>query len=306
MSDGVMLLIGVLLAAGGGELFVRGAVGLATNLRVPPGIVGATVAAFATSTPEFSVGVNAALSGEPGIALGDALGSNVVNIAVVLGLAVVLVPMRPGLPDIRRDLPFALGAPLLTMVLVADGTLGRVDAVVALMFFGTWLTIAVLQARRARTATAEVLGERGLRTASLLMAGGVALLIVSGWLVVTAAEGIGEWLEIDAFIVGATLVAFATSTPELATIVIARLRGHSEIAMGTLVGSNIFNNLCIVGVAALISPIAVDRSDVVFAASAGAAVLLLAIPRGGVVGRRDGLLLLAAYGVYVTALAFTG
>ncbi|MGD9933588.1 MAG: sodium:calcium antiporter, partial [Dehalococcoidia bacterium] len=186
MSDGLLLAISVGLAAVGGELFVRGAVGFAAGMRVPPGIVGATVAAFATSTPEFSVAMNAAFTDQPAIALGDALGSNIVNIAVVLGLVLAFAPLRPERPDIRRDLPVAFAAPLLTVALVADGTFGRIDAVVALLFFVTWLAITVLQARRARIATAEVLGERKLRLAGIEMALGLGVLVVAGRLIVVA------------------------------------------------------------------------------------------------------------------------
>ncbi|MGD9934765.1 MAG: sodium:calcium antiporter, partial [Dehalococcoidia bacterium] len=182
---------------------------------------------------------------------------------------------------------------------------GRIDAVVAMLFFVTWLAITVLQARRARIATAEVLGERKLRLAGIEMALGLGVLVVAGRLIVVAATGIGESLGLDKFIVGVTLVAFATSTPELATTVIARLRGHGEIALGTLVGSNIFNNLWIVGSAALVSPIAVDRSDVAIAAVVGVAALALAIPIRGVLGRERALFLLGGYGLYVAALVST-
>lgn len=305
MSDGLLLAISVGLAAVGGELFVRGAVGFAAGMRVPPGIVGATVAAFATSTPEFSVAMNAAFTGEPAIALGDALGSNIVNIAVVLGLVLVFAPLRPGRPDIRRDLPVAFAAPLLTVALVSDGVFGRIDAIVALLFFATWLTITILQARRARIATAEVIGERKLRAAAFEMALGLGVLVIAGRLIVVAATGIGESLGLDKFIVGVTLVAFATSTPELATTIIARLRGHGEIALGTLVGSNIFNNLWIVGAAALVSPITVDRGDVAIAAVVGLGALVLAIPVRGVLGRERALFLLGGYGLYVSALVWS-
>lgn len=305
MSDWIFLVVAVGLAATGGELFVRGAVGFAAGMRVPPGIVGATIAAFATSTPEFSVAMNAAIAGKTEIALGDALGSNIVNIAVVLGVALAFAPLRPDRPDIRRDLPVAFAAPILTVVLVSDGVFGRVDALVALLFFATWLAVAALQARRARIATAEVLGERRLRLAGIEMALGLGFLVVAGRLIVVAATGIGESLGFDKFIVGVTLVAFATSTPELATTLIARLRGHSEIALGTLVGSNIFNNLWIVGGAALVSPIEVDRGDVAVAAGVGVAALLLAIPIRGVLGQDRAIVLLAGYGLYVAALVWS-
>lgn len=303
MPDGVTLLLGVLAAAAGGEMFVRGAVGLAAWLRVPAGIIGATVAAFATSTPEFSVALNAATAGQPEIPLGDALGSNVTNIALILGLAILIMPLAAGRGDARRNLPFALAAPAITGLLLFDGRLGRVDGTVLLVVFATWLIITVLEARRARSATARVIGESRPSRALLDSAGGLVLLVVAGRLIVLAAEGIGEDLGMDSFIVGATMVAFGTSVPELATILIASMRGHAEIGLGTLVGSNIFNNLWIVGITALISPIHVDGRELAVALVASALVLLLVIPGPtGLLGRRRGLALVGGYGAYLVVI----
>lgn len=300
MPDGLVLLLGIVAAAAGGELFVRGAVGLASWLRVPAGIIGATVAAFATSAPELSVAVNAASGGQPEIPLGDALGSNVTNIALILGLAIVILPLRADRADVRRNLPAALTAPVLTGLLLFDGTLGRVDGAVLITVFALWLAITLLEARRARDATPRVLGESHAGRAWLHAGAGLALLIIAGRLIVVAAEGIGEALGIDAFVVGATMVAAGTSTPELATTLIASLRGHAEIGLATLIGSNVFNNLWIAGIAALIHPIPIEGSEVSVALAASALVLLLAIPgHSGILGRRRGGALLLCYAAYV-------
>ncbi len=303
MPDGLTLVLGVLAAAAGGELFVRGAVGLAAWLRVPAGIIGATVAAFATSTPEFSVALNAATAGQPEIPLGDALGSNVTNIALILGLAILLMPLAANRGDLRRDLPFAFVAPAITGLLLVDGRLGRVDGTVLLAVFAAWLVITVIEARRARSATASIIGESRHRRALLNSAAGLVLLVVAGRLIVLAAKGIGDDLGIDTFIVGATMVALGTSAPELATTLIASIRGHAEIGLGTLIGSNIFNNLWIVGIAALIEPIHVDGGEVVVALAASALVLLLVIPGPtGILGRRRGVVLVVAYAAYLGAV----
>lgn len=303
MPDGITLLIGVLAAAAGGELFVRGAVGMAAWLRVPAGIIGATVAAFATSAPELSVALTAATAGQPEIPLGDALGSNVTNVALVLGLALLILPLATARRDIRRDLPVALGAPILTGILLIDGRLGRIDGAVLVTVFAMWLVITVLEARRARDATPRVLGETNPGRAMLNSAGGLVLLVVAGRLIVIAAKGIGEDLGVDAFIFGATLVAAGTSAPELATTIIASLRGHAEIGLGTLVGSNIFNNLWIVGVTALIEPISVHGHEVTVALVVSALVLLLIIPgRTGILGRQRGAVLVLCYATYVSVV----
>lgn len=158
MNNYLSLGVGVLCAAYGGELFVRGAVGLASWARVSAGIIGATVAAFATSAPEFSVAVQSATAGQPELSLGDALGSNVVNVAMILGLALVVSPIRSPRESLRRDFPMALVVPLITAVLCFDGEISRVDGWLMLGAFLAWLMAAGIEARRQRSATAEVLG----------------------------------------------------------------------------------------------------------------------------------------------------
>ncbi len=299
----VALVLAVAGAGVGGELFVRGTVGLAVWARVPPGIVGATVAAFATSSPELSVAISSAVAEEPEIALGDALGSNVVNIALVLGVAVVLLPLHGSRAELRRDLPFAFAAPVLTGLLLLDGTLGRADALVLMVVFLTWFTSTVLQAYRGRSAAPEVLGERRHVRSILSLVGGLLLLVVAGRVIVSSAEAFGRALDVDPFVIGATMVAFGTSTPELATAIVARLRGHEDVGVGTVIGSNIFNNLWIVAVAAMIHPITVRTSEVAVGIAAGVLSLTLVVPgRAGVLRRRRGVALLGLYVLYVGML----
>ncbi|MFN0093351.1 MAG: sodium:calcium antiporter [Dehalococcoidia bacterium] len=307
MEPYLILLAGIAVAAVGGELFVRGAVGLATGLRVPPGVIGATVAAFATSTPELSVALNAAFSGQPELPLGDALGSNVTNVGLVLGLALLMLPMAVNRGDIRRDLPFAFFAPAATALLILDREVSRFDGALLVVVFGIWLWMTIRHARRARSAAQDVLGEASVRRAIWVSAGGLACLVVAGRLIVISAKGIGDDLGLDPFIVGATLVAFGTSAPELATTLIATLRGHAEVGIGTLIGSNIFNNLWIVGVTAMVEPIPVRLSEVMIALVASAVVLLFVIPgASGRLGRGRGAALVVCYGSYVGVLVASG
>jgi cation:H+ antiporter len=307
VTTALTLLAGVAAAAVGGELFVRGAVGLATWLRVPAGVIGATVAAFATSAPELSVGIAAAVEDTPEISLGDALGSNVVNIGLVLGVAVVIAGIRPDPADLRRDVPIALAAPALTGLLALNGTISRFDGAVLLALFAAWMVIAVRQAMRTRSATPEVLGERRRGAVVVSVVAGLALLVVSGRLIVVAAKAIGEGLGLDPFVVGVTFVAIGTSAPELATTIISRLRGHDEVGVSTLLGSNIFNNLWIVGLVALVRPIPVRGAETAVALLAGITLVLLALPgRSGELRRPRGGLLLAGYVVAVVATVMTG
>lgn len=300
------LLLGIALAAVGGELFLRGIVGIASWARIPAGIIGATVGAFATSSPELSVAVNAALEGRPTIALGDALGSNLVNVGLVLGVALVLVGLRADRREIRRDLPVALLAPAVTFVLALDGRLDRIDGVVLLLVFTAWLTGSAWQAWRARSAAPAVLGEHRHGAAVLGVVAGLVALVLAGRFVVVAAKGIGDALGLDTFVVGATLVALGTSTPELATVVVSARRGRDEVGLGTVLGSNIFNNLWIVGLVVLLRPADVD--GVLLVVLAVSAVMVAAVVPGpqAWLGRRRGVLLLAMYSAHLALLLALG
>ncbi len=273
------------------------------RMRIAPGIVGATVVAFATSSPELSVGVNAALDGAPEISLGDALGSNVVNIALILGLALALAGATPRRADLNRDLPVALIAPVITLGLAYDGTLNRIDGVILLACFVAWLAVTVRQAARERDAAAGMLGERNRRLIARDVIAGLILLILAGRFIVLAAQDIGDALGWDTFTVGAIMVAVGTSTPELATTITARLRGHDEVSVGTVLGSNIFNGLLIVGLAAVITPIRASGPELWLALAAGVVSLLLILPgRSDRLGRGRGVALLALYATYVLTL----
>jgi cation:H+ antiporter len=301
--NALLLLIGVMCAGGGGELFVRGTVGLAKTLRISPGIIAATVAAFATSSPELTVSINAALHGTPRIALGDALGSNVVNVALILGSALLIGVLHAPRGTIKRDFPTALVVPVIIAVLFADGELSRIDGVLLLAMFLVWLAVVIRAARRERSAVDAVLGAYPPGRALIEGAIGLGLLIAAGRLIVTGASGIAAAYGISDFIIGATVVAVGTSVPELATTIISRLRGHDEVGLGTILGSNIFNGLFIIGVASTITPIQIGFAQVAPALILGlAAVALTYPPRSGIIVRRRGLMLLALYAVYLVAI----
>ncbi len=296
MVTTVALTVGVACAVLGGDLFVRGVVSLAAWWRVPAGIIGATVAALATSSPELSVAVSSALQGRPEIALGDALGSNVVNVGVVLGLALAFGSIAVTEGTLVRDIPMGLAAPAVLGLLALDGTVGRLDATVLLVVFLGWLTQSALAARRARDSVLAVLEERTHRSVVISVVLGLGLLVVAGRLIVVGAVGVSEALGWDGFVVGAVLVALGTSTPEIATMLAARVRGHDEVGVGTVLGSNIFNTLLIVAVAALISPIEFARAEVAVGVAVSILVVVLAIPgRPGRLDRWRSIPLLATY-----------
>lgn len=241
MNDYVALVLGFIIAGVGGELFVRGAVGLAKWVRISPGIIGATVVAFATSSPELSVAVNAGMAGKPEIALGDALGSNVVNVSLILALALIVSGILCPRDNVKRDFPMALLIPLVTGALALDGQLSRIDGLLLLILFLVWLLAAVHEARKQRHVAEEDPDKQRGWLNAVWFAMGLGLLIAAGTLIVTGAQGIAQAFGIEAFVIGATIVAVGTSVPELATAVIAKIRGHDEVGLGTVLGSNIFN-----------------------------------------------------------------
>ena len=303
MPDALYLIPGVIAAGLGGELFVRSTVGGAARARVAPGIVAATVAAFATSSPEMSVAVNAATAGRPEIALGDLLGSNVVNIGLVLAIAILLGGITARGRDLRRDIPPALAAPLLVLALSWDGSLSRGDGIILLLSFAGWFTVTVTQAARERSTVVEVLADRSLGRVLVDGVAGLVLLILAGRLIVLAAADFGRILGWDTFTVGAVLVAVATSVPELATVIAAKLRNHGDVSVGTVLGSNIFNGLLIVGVAATIHPIRVTWNEFLVAIVFGVLTMLMVIPgRSNRLGVWRGVMLLTTYAAYVITL----
>ena len=251
----------------------------------------------------MSVSINSALAGKPQIALGDALGSNVVNVALILGLALVISGIQCPRDSVKRDFPVALLIPIITGVLFLDGELSRIDGLLMLGMFLTWVVAAILEARRQRSAAAAVLGEHRGWLIVLLCVVGLVFLVAAGRLIVTGARGIAIAYGIEEFIIGATIVAVETSVPELATTLIAKLRGHDEVGLGTILGSNIFNGLFIVAVAAIIHPVRVEWREVAITLVFGLVVVVFTYPaRSGFFERRRGVLWLVLYAVYLATI----
>lgn len=294
-----MLLAGVVLAWFGGEFFVRGGVGLARWLRWPSAVVGVTVAAFGTSSPELLVAVHAALEGVPQISLGDVLGSNVVNVALVLAIVLALSGMKAEDDGVRRDWLVGLLVPGVVYALLMDGWFSRLDAGIMLGLFGIWLVVVIRHARRHASGNASTEKAAPGKTIGALLIG-LTLLILAAQFVVHGGKGVAEALGWSPFVVGAVVVAAATSTPELATTLIARMRGHHDVGLGNILGSNIFNVLCIAAVAAMIKPYAVNLPEVLPSLVFGAVTMLLILPgKGGHLPRWRGLALLVVYTIFI-------
>lgn len=300
-TDILALLAAIPLAAVGGDAFLKGVLGISAWLRLPNMLVATTLAAFATSSPELTVSSLAAWAGKPEIGLGDALGSNVVNIGLVLGLALLFGSLPARIGEIKGDFLLALAVPVLTLFLARDGTLSRGEGGLLLTLFTVWMFMQARQALAHHRATADQAATGSPLRAWLFAAVGLVFLTLAGQLFVTGASGIALALGVHAYVIGATVVAIGTSLPELVTTLLARWRGHDDVGLGTLLGSNLFNGLAIVGVAAAIHPIQAPVSEITAALGFGALTVLLILPRSGVIQRWRGGVLLLAYAAFVTA-----
>jgi cation:H+ antiporter len=304
MTQSILLLLaGVVLAWFGGTLFVDGAVGLAHWARWPVAVIGVTVAAFGTSSPELMVAIQAAKDGVPQISLGDVLGSNVVNIALVLALVLSLSGMKAEDAGVMRDWACALAVPFIMAAVLWDGWFSRLDALVLIGLFSMWLAMVVRHARQHRARNKEEVIEAGRASKLKIVfqvAAGLALLMAAAQFVVHGGTGVALVLGWSPFIVGAVVVAVATGTPELATTIIARIRGQHDVGLGNILGSNVFNALFVAALAALINPYAVKLPELLPSLVFSVITTLLILPgRGGVLGRWRGFVLLALYATFV-------
>lgn len=315
MATGSHLAAALLLAGGmlclglGASWLVEGASRLALRLGVAPMIVGLTVVGFGTSMPEFSVSVLASLRGSRGLSLGNAVGSNVMNLLLVMGLAAVVRPIhvRGSRRALLRDLGMGILPALVIVGLAWQGFLGRPAAALLVVIFAIFLGLNVRTARRSRGERVAVAGTVVGNAA--LTAVGIVLLVAGADLMVRGGVSLARAAGISEAVIGLTLVAFGTSLPELATSVAAAFKGESEISVGNVLGSNVFNLGLIVGTAFLIRPGAVPdfviHQDIPFLMAATAMVGLV-ILRDGKISRREGGLMLVVFVAYMAFLALRG
>ncbi|WP_367715164.1 calcium/sodium antiporter [Nitratireductor sp. GISD-1A_MAKvit] len=307
----LILAAGVSLLVLAGEIFVKGAVGLAENLGVSPLIIGLTVVAFGTSAPELVTSIKAALSGAPGLAVGNVVGSNIANVLLVLGLPALIYPIVANGQGLRRNLVAMLVSTAIFMWMLTGGVLTRFEG--AILFAGLCAFIA-WQARDAIQGKVsadhdfhEDVGDtpHDRRRIALFLIAGVIGLPIAAHLTVTGAVRIAESFGVSDAVIGLTVVAIGTSLPELATSLAAALKRHSTVALGNIVGSNIFNIACIMGLTALITPIAVDPRivSVDMWVMLGAAMVLALLGFLRIVsGKIMGGAMLAGFAGYVAAV----
>lgn len=304
-----MLIIGLVLLIKGADWFVDGASGLAAKMGVPSLVIGLTIVAFGTSAPEAAVSISSALKGSSGIALGNVVGSNLFNLLVVIGIGSILRPTKIDLSIIKKDYPYNLLATIVLGLTMFDAVLGdleapvisRTDGLVIIAFFLIFMYYTVSSGLSGKADNEEKKETKPLYKLIIMLAVGIVAIICGGQAVVNGATEIARSFGVSETLIGLTIVAVGTSLPELVTSLVAIKKGEDDIAVGNVIGSNIFNILFIIGIAAAIKSIAVDLEliyDIVilFVVSA---VIYLGVAKNRVVGRGAGIAMVLAYAAYM-------
>ncbi|KKC99650.1 MULTISPECIES: calcium/sodium antiporter [Photobacterium] len=312
ITASLALLLGFALLVWSADKFVDGAAASAGHFGMPPLLIGMIIVGFGTSAPEMVVSAMASIDGKPDLALGNALGSNIVNIGLILGITAIIAPIAVQSNIIRKELPLLILIGILAGILLWDGELTRVEAIVLLIgFFGLigWSIYSALKGKgdALEAETESELKEHAmpLKNAMMWLLIGLVLLVVSSRILVWGAVTIAQSLGVSDLIIGLTIVALGTSLPELAASVAAARKGEHDIAIGNVVGSNMFNILAVIGIAGVISPISGIGVEVFardWTVMMGLTVALVVMCMGfrgpGRINRFEGLLLLIAIVAY--------
>jgi len=301
------LIAGLVLLFIGAEGLIRGSSNLAIKIGITPLVVGLTVVAFGTSTPELVVSLKAALLGNSSISLGNVVGSNIANIALILGVASLIRPLDVHAKVIMREIPIMIGISVLLLLLLFDGELGFIDGLIFVVGLIVYLVVNVLIARKEKNPEIDTEFSEGLKSklgipvSIILMIAGLGLLILGADLFVQSAVAIAKIFNVSDAIIGLTIVAIGTSLPELITSIVAAYKNEADIAIGNVVGSNVFNILGILGITALIIPISsVGISYVDLGVMLVTAIILFPLSRSGFsISRVEGIFLLAGYAGYI-------
>lgn len=318
----VAIVLGLALLIWSADRFVEGSAATARHFGMPPLMIGMVIVGFGTSSPEMVVSVLAAAQGNPGLALGNAYGSNITNIALILGLTALISPIAVQSQVLRKELPILMAVTALAAWQLMDGKISRLDAGVLLAVFGSVMAWTIWQGRQKKTDAlgAEIAEELEVRAMPIRRAIfwsviGLVLLIISSRILVWGAVEIAQGFGVSDLIIGLTIVAVGTSLPELASSIIAARKGEHDIALGNIIGSNLFNTLAVVGIAGAIHPMVVapevlSRDILMMAALT---VLLFVMGYGfrgaGRINRIEAVVLLSCYVGYTAYLirtAFVG
>lgn len=303
----ILLILGFVMLVKGADWFVEGAAGIADRFGIPQLVIGLTIVAMGTSAPEAAVSITAALKGSAAITIGNVVGSNILNILVILGVTACIIPVAVSRSTVRYELPFLI---LITgLLLVLGYTGGEIvlwEGIVLWLFFLLYLAYLFFMARKNRTEPPESYSNAPLWKLLLFAAAGLGLIIWGSDVTVDAASALATEFGLSERFIGLTIVALGTSLPELVTSVTAARRGKADIAIGNIVGSNLFNILFVTGTTALITPVVFASNfvvDTVIAALAGV-LLLLCVVRKKQLTRPGGVLMLAGYAAYFAYLLY--
>lgn len=313
-----LLIAGLVVLVIGAEVLVRGAARLAEMVGISSLVIGLTVVAFGTSSPELAVSLRAALAGQPDIALGNVVGSNIFNVLFILGICALILPLSISMQLVRLDVPLMIGASVLLLLLALDGQIGLLDGLLLFTGILAYTTFAIVQgrkeeqARRAAAGTSEDDRVKPTFTTiatalGMALLGLVLLVVGAGWLV-DSAIAIARVFGISELVIGLTIVAAGTSLPELATSIVASIKGERDIAVGNVVGSNLFNILSILGLTSIIAPITVAPVALRFDIPVMLAVAVACLPiffTGMRIARWEGALFLVYYIAYTLFLVLS-
>ncbi|MEI8601328.1 calcium/sodium antiporter [Shewanella sp. PP-He15 brown] len=288
---------GFIILTLGAEALVRGASAIALRLGITPLIIGLTIVAFGTSAPELAVSVKSALAGNSGIALGNVIGSNIANIGLILAITALIRPIQVQSQVVKRDIPLMILASMLFWGLLLDGELSLIDGVILLSLLFGYLTFSYISSKNSNDEEEIEAGPNNPLLSGLFILVGISMLVGGGILFVNGAVDLAKTFGVSEVIIGLTIVAIGTSMPELVTSVIAALKGQSDIAIGNVVGSNLFNILGILGVTAIVHPVSsLGFQPFDFMVMLALAIVILPFAWTGLrIGRREGSVLLLTY-----------
>lgn len=316
MTDILFVLAGLALLIAAGEATLRGAVGLARRLGLSPAIIGLTVVGFGTSAPELVVGVQAALEGRPGFAVGNAVGSNIANSFLILGAGALIEPLQCEPRAMRRDGGAMLAVTVLCVGIAFTGRVAAWQGAVMLLVLLGFITWSYRQDRKWADLPAA-LHEKEAKVLTnipvngwligVLLAAGLLGLAGGATIMVDSAASIAQWAGISDEVVGLTILAFGTSLPELAAAMMAAARGHTDVAVGNVLGSNIFNILGILGAASLVAPLPFEpsmRTVDIWILLGASLVLMPIIVTGWRISRREGAVLFGCYVAYIASIVW--
>ena len=299
-----LLIIGFVLLIKGADIFVDGSSGIAAKFGIPQLVIGLTIVAMGTSSPEAAVSISAALKGSAEITIGNIVGSNILNILIILGISSVIVPLAVAKSTMRYEIPFMIVITVLLLVTGLNGSIGIVEGIILLSAFAAYLTYLFIMAKNDMK---QEDSPKDISTvkAALFIILGLAMIVLGSNFTVDAASAIALSLGLSERFIGLTIVALGTSLPELCTSVSAARKGNADIAIGNIVGSNIFNILFIVGLSALITEVPFARNfifDTIIAAAAAVMLLICCLWGKGKLKRSAGILMLIGYAVYFTVI----